>query len=333
LYFGAGLLLYDLIGGAKALPRHRHLGRRRAYQLAQGLRHGSMVGAIVYYDAQMDDARLTLAVVRTAVANGVVAASGVQVEHLLTGDGSRVSGASVIDVETGERFDIRARAVVSAAGVWTGEVEHSLKNRAGLHVRASKGVHLVVPRDRIDSETGLITRTEKSVLFLIPWQKCWIVGTTDTDWAFDRDNPAATEAEVSYLLQRINAVLEHPICMDDIISVYAGLRPLVSQEQGETAELSREHAVVQPLPGLTVVAGGKFTTYRIMARDAVDSACRGLNGDVPPAMTDRVPLLGGDGFAGLWERGQCWRATWVFPLPRLSHYSAGKGPRLPTSLS
>ena len=134
----------------------------------------------------------------------------------------------------------------------------------------------MVPRDRIHGDAGLILRTEKSVLFVIPWGRHWIIGTTDTDWDLDKAHPAASAADIDYLLEHVNEVLEQPLTRDDVEGVYAGLRPLLAGESESTSKLSREHAVAHPVPGLVVVAGGKYTTYRVMAKDAVDAAVHGL---------------------------------------------------------
>jgi glycerol-3-phosphate dehydrogenase len=167
-------------------------------------------------------------------------------------------------------------------------------------VRASKGVHIVVPRDRIASDTALILRTPTSVLFVIPWGSShWIVGTTDTDWNLDLAHPAATKADIDYLLARVNEVLVTPLTHDDIHGVYAGLRPLLAGENDETSKLSREHAVARIAPGLVAIAGGKYTTYRVMAYDAVDVAAQDIPQRVPPTITEKVPLLGADGYFAL----------------------------------
>jgi glycerol-3-phosphate dehydrogenase len=170
----------------------------------------------------------------------------------------------------------------------------------------SKGIHLTVPRDRIHSGSGLILRTEKSVLFVIPWGRHWIIGTTDTDWELDPAEPAATSADIDYLLEHVNGVLADPIDRGDIESVYAGLRPLLAGGAASTAQLSREHAVFRPVPGLVVVAGGKYTTYRVMAEDTVDEVARALVAEsvrpVPPSVTRATPLFGADGYAAEWNR-------------------------------
>jgi glycerol-3-phosphate dehydrogenase len=302
IYFGAGVLLYDLMGGARALPRHRHLGRRRAAQQGPDIRPASMVGAIRYYDAQADDARLALTVARTAVGYGATVASGTEVEGLLTEPGGRVRGASVRDRETGQLFDVRARQVISATGVWTDDIQALLHQSGQPRVRTSKGVHIVIPRERLHLESGMILRTDRSVLLVIPWAKHWIIGTTDTAWDLDKGHPSASFADVAYLLEHVNAVLRAPITPEDIEGVYAGLRPLLSDDSKETFQLSREHSVTQPAPGLIVVAGGKYTTYRVMAKDAVDLAVRGLEAGIPHCVTHELQLLGAEGFAAHWRQ-------------------------------
>jgi glycerol-3-phosphate dehydrogenase len=306
VYAGAGLLLYDTIGGARSLPRHRHLTRRQALRLAPGLRKDSLVGAIRYLDGQVDDARHTMTIARTAASYGAAATTGTQAVGFLR-EGERVTGVRVRDLEsddsggTGSTYDVHARRVVNATGVWTDDVQDLAGGRGRFSVRASKGIHLVVPRDRIALDVGLILRTERSVLFVIPWGRHWIVGTTDTDWPLNKAHPAASSSDIDYLLDRLNAVLTTPLTRADVEGVYAGLRPLLSGESADTSKLSREHTVASPLPGLVVVAGGKYTTYRVMARDAVDTAVRGLDRVVPPSCTEDVPLLGAEGWRALWN--------------------------------
>ena len=298
-YAGAGLALYDAMAMAGkydvGVPRHKHLTRRAALRLAPDRRADALVGAIRYYDAQVDDARHTVTVARTAAGQGAHVASRTKVVGFLR-EGERVTGATVVDLETGRSFDVRARVVVNAAGVWTNDIQQLVGGRGALKVQASKGIHLVVPRDRIRSETGLIVRTEKSVLFVIPWGRHWIIGTTDTPWDLDKAHPAASRSDIDYLLGHVNAVLKEPLRHEDVEGVYAGLRPLASGESEPTSRISREHTVVAPVPGLVMIAGGKYTTYRVMARDAVDAAVHSLGGAVPASVTDVVRLAGADGF-------------------------------------
>ncbi|GAA1316730.1 glycerol-3-phosphate dehydrogenase/oxidase [Pseudonocardia xinjiangensis] len=302
VYAGAGVALYDtlalLSGRARGVPHHRHLTRRGARRVFPSLRKDALVGALEYYDAQVDDARHTMFVARTAAAYGAHIASRARVTGLLR-EGERVTGAEVHDLESGRTFKVRARQVVNATGVWTDETQSLAGERGQFHVRASKGIHLVVPHDRIRGDSGLILRTEKSVLFVIPWGRHWIIGTTDTDWTLGLAHPAASAADIDYLLDHVNKVLEQPLTHADVEGVYAGLRPLLSGESESTSMLSREHAVSHAVPGLVVVAGGKYTTYRVMAKDAVDAAVHGLYQKVPPSVTEDVPLLGAEGFTAL----------------------------------
>jgi glycerol-3-phosphate dehydrogenase len=303
LYVGAGILLYDLLAslGGNPLPRHRHLSRKKAKQIIPSLNEKTLVGGIQYSDAQVDDARHTLAVARTAAAHGVSIASSMRVTGLLRESGGRVTGVRALCLETGEEFEIAARHVINSTGVWTDAIENMAGNLQ-VDVTASKGIHLVIPKDRIEGHSGMIIRTPTSVLFLIPWGEHWLIGTTDTKWNLDLAHPAASAGDIEYLLSQINTVLVDPLTVDDVEGVYAGLRPLLTGESDATSKLSREHGVWHTAPGLTTVAGGKYTTYRVMAEDAVDAAVKDLGGRVPKSATIDLPLIGADGFQVEWNR-------------------------------
>jgi len=176
-----------------------------------------------------------------------------------------------------------------------------------------------VPRDRIVSEVAIILRTEKSVLFVIPWGTHWIIGTTDTDWNLDLAHPAATKVDIDYILDTVNTVLATPLTHDDIDGVYAGLRPLLAGESEETSKLSREHAVAVPSPGLVAIAGGKYTTYRVMAEDAVDAAAEYIPTRVAPSITEKVPLMGADGYFALVNQTQTVGARYDLHPYRVRH--------------
>jgi glycerol-3-phosphate dehydrogenase len=297
-YTAAGLFLYDTMGGARSVPGQKHLSRSGALRLVPALKRDALIGGIRYFDAIADDARHTMTVARTAAHYGAVVRTSTQVVGFLR-ESDRVTGVRVRDVEDGRETDVRAEAVINCTGVWTDELQRVSGSRGRFRVRASKGVHIVVPKDRIIAEAGLILRTEKSVLFVIPWRNHWIVGTTDTDWNLDLAHPAATRADIDYILDHVNTVLARPLTHDDIEGVYAGLRPLLAGESEETSKLSREHAVARVAPGLVAIAGGKYTTYRVMAADAVDAASVDLPGRLQPSITDQVPLLGADGYHAL----------------------------------
>ncbi|WP_372728004.1 glycerol-3-phosphate dehydrogenase [Nocardioides sp.] len=302
-YVGAGLALYDAMAMAgkydMGVPKHKHLFRRQVARIAPDLKTDAITGAIRYYDCQVDDARLVVTIARTAVEHGAHVANRVKVNGFLR-EGERVVGVRATDLETGRDFEVRARVVVNAAGVWTDEIQEMVGGRGALNVQASKGIHLVVPRDRIRSEVGFIHRTEKSVLFVIPWGRHWIIGTTDTAWDLDKAHPAASRADIDYLLDQVNTILREPLGHEDVEGVYAGLRPLLTGESEPTSKISREHTVVTPVPGLVMIAGGKLTTYRVMGKDAVDAAAHSLrttvNLTLRDSITDRVPLVGADSY-------------------------------------
>ena len=321
-YAGAGVALYDGMavssGLGAGLPIHRHLTRRGAMRLVPSLKKSALVGALQYYDAQVDDARHTMELARTAASYGAFVANRVKVTGFLR-QGERVTGVQAKDLESGREFEVRAKQVVNATGVWTDDTQAMVGERGQYHVRASKGIHLVVPKDRIQSSTGMILRTEKSVLFIIPWGRHWLIGTTDTDWHLDKAHPAATSKDIEYLLDHVNAVLTTPLTREDVEGVYAGLRPLLAGESESTSKLSREHVVAHAAPGLVVVAGGKYTTYRVMAKDAIDAAADALDGRVPRSVTKNIPLVGADGYQALWNQRQLIAQRSGLHVARIEH--------------
>ena len=341
-YVGAGLVLYDAMEGTRRpVPYHRHLTTRGALRRAPALRPDRLAGAMVYYDAQVDDARYTMTVARTAAAHGAIVLTRASATSLLR-DGERVTGARVRDEETGREFDVRAAAVIVCAGVWSDLVHLTSGVRAGYQVRMSKGVHLVVAGPAIDATTGMIVRTSKSVLFFIPWGERWIVGTTDTDWSGDRAEPAANPEDVDYILREANRVLAKPLSRSDVLGIYAGLRPLVAEPAPEkntdkhadkhtgngdkpTTKLSREHVVDTPLPGLASIAGGKFTTYRLMAQDVVDAAVAGFGEPVPPSVTGQLPLIGADGLPAVRASARRLAADYGLEVAAVEHLTARYG--------
>jgi glycerol-3-phosphate dehydrogenase len=285
-YLGAGLALYDTLGGARSVPRHRHLSRHGALRVAPALRSDALVGAVQFFDAAEDDARMVLAVARTAAGHGAHIATRVRV--------SGFGGPGVVeavDEETGEPLSLRARHVVAAGGVWTDELRRLAGGVSPRRIVPSKGIHIFVARDRLALDTGLLARTEKSVLFVIPWQGGWLIGDTDTPWKHGTREPVATAADIDYLLAKTNALLRAPLSRDDIHGVIAGLRPLVAGgARADTTRISRKHVVESPAAGLTTIAGGKYTTYRVMAADAIDAAAAAL-GVRAGSVTRDIPLL------------------------------------------
>jgi glycerol-3-phosphate dehydrogenase len=299
-YVGAGLALYDALRGfQRALPWHKHIGQKQLNEIAPSLRPDLILGAIKYFDAQVDDARHTLSIARTAARHGAVIATRVKAESLIR-QGKRVIGVNAVDLISNRAITIKAKATVMCAGVWSDELHTKFDLKPGYSVTMSKGVHIVVPGSAIKSNAGIILKTPVSVLFLIPWADKWIVGTTDTPYIGNRAEPFASREDVQYILDQANRVLTPPLDAQEIIGVYAGLRPLVANtKNSETTKISREHTVDRPAPGFVSVAGGKYTTYRIMGKDAIDRAVIELREITPESVTEKLPLVGADGYFAL----------------------------------
>jgi glycerol-3-phosphate dehydrogenase len=299
-YVGAGLALYDALRGfQRALPWHKHLSQKQINEIAPSLRHDLVTGAIKYFDAQVDDARHTMAVARTAARHGAIIATRVSAESLIR-EGKKVVGVNALDLESGKKIKIKAGATVMCAGVWSDQLHEKFELTPGYNVTMSKGAHIVVPGSAIKSDAGIIVKTPVSVLFLIPWADKWIVGTTDTPYEGDRTEPFATREDVQYILDQANRVLKPKLKAEEIIGVYAGLRPLVANKKSATTtKLSREHTVDRPVAGFVSIAGGKYTTYRVMAKDVIDRAVIELRRLTKESVTEKLPLVGADGYFAL----------------------------------
>ena len=345
-YSAVGVGVYDALAlagarGHRTVPIQKHLGRKGARALAPALDPSTLIGAIRFYDARVDDARLVIDLIRTAVGLGALAASRARVTGFLKDARGTVTGAAVTDLETGATHEIRAARTINATGVWTEDTQNLATDAGGLKVLASKGVHIVVPKAAIDAETGIFLRTEKSVLFIIPWPRYWVIGTTDTPWTEDVAKPVATAADIDYILQHANEVLSRPLSRDDIIGVYAGLRPLLQPRLKPGADIraaastkvSREHTVTRVAPGLTAIAGGKLTTYRVMAADAVDHALGEALARAHPSATARLPLVGAAGYRALAARAGAIARERGWTLARVTHLLDRYGDELPALLA
>lgn len=319
-YVGAGMALYDALRGFKrALPWHKHISQKELSEIAPSLRLDLITGGYRYFDAQVDDARHTMMVARTAAKYGAAIGTRIKCEALLR-DGKRIVGAKVRDLLSDEVIEVKARVTVMATGVWTDELYRSFGIKPGYKVRTSKGAHIVVPGNAIKSDSGVILKTENSVLFIIPWSGKWIVGTTDTDYKDDLAEPIATRTDVDYIIQQANRVLEPKLDRSQVISVFAGLRPLISQEDNsETADLSREHVVDHPVPGFVTIAGGKYTTYRVMSEDAVNEATSDLKRIIPESCTDSLSIIGAEGYGVLKNQVKRLATTYQITSETVTH--------------
>jgi glycerol-3-phosphate dehydrogenase len=310
---GAGMWLYDLLASFRNVKMHRMLGKRAVLEAEPMLRERGLRGGARFYDAQCDDVRLVLATARSAMGHGALVANYMAVRSLERTAG-RVTGAEIEDRLTGERATVRASVVVNATGPWADRLRIMEDTGAAPLLRPTKGIHIVVERSRLDHRDGIIflSPIDGRVLFILPWRDLSYIGTTDTDTVETPDDLTVTPEEVVYLLRSANARFPSArLGLEDVRGTWAGLRPLLAASPAvPESGRSREHAIVQGSGGMISVVGGKLTTYRVMAKEAVDRAVRELRlregrPRVTDADTDEEPLPGGetDDFSEFKARG------------------------------
>ncbi len=270
-FYDAGLTLYDILGARHDGGWHRRLSKGATLELAPTLRTDGLRGGLLYHDGVEDDARYTLAVARTAVAAGGTAVTRVRATGLRAGaTAGSIEAVLARDVETGADVEIRTTAVVDATGVWEANADHPFGG-GSMRILPSRGAHLVVPRARIPNAVGLTIRVPGKIVFLVPWPEHWLIGTTDAPYEGPTENPAAGGWEVTHLLDTVNATMDVDLRREDVVGTYAGLRPLIAPSDGSTVKASREHRVSREANGVVRIAGGKYTTYRVMAADVIDA--------------------------------------------------------------
>ena len=289
---GSAMWMYDVTGGLRIGKLHRRISKDAALAHMPTLRASRLASAYIYYDARADDARLTLTIARTAAEQGAAIANRATVAGFEKDGSGRVNGVHVrVD---GETILVRARTVVNATGVWSDDVRALDEGTHPDSIRPAKGVHITVPWAKVRNDIAAVVpvRKDRRSVFVVPWGDFTYVGTTDTDYDGPLENPQCTPDDVEYLLRAINDVVTTPISESDVLGTWAGLRPLVKRAGSErTADLSRRHSVTTSASGVVTVTGGKLTTYRRMAADAVDVVAREL--DVKQrSRTTRVPLSG-----------------------------------------
>ena len=321
---GTALWMYDATGGARIGKLHQRLSKREALELMPDLDGRRLAAGFLYYDARVDDARLTLSVVKTAASLGAVTVNRVEATGLLR-DGSQVSGAVLTDRLTGRPIEAKAGVVVNAAGVWADELRALDEGTNPRSIRPAKGVHITLPAGRpaLDIAAVLSVPGDRRSVFVIPWGDRIYVGTTDTDYDGPLEDPQCTAADIDYLLGALNSWITRPIGRQEVLSSWAGLRPLVGgtghdggAPDSKTADLSRRHSVRVAPSGLVTIVGGKLTTYRAMAEDTVDEAVGVMRNDrpgssgnrkarvrVPDSRTGSTPLFGAEGYEELTQDG------------------------------
>jgi glycerol-3-phosphate dehydrogenase len=299
LVLDAGLWLYDLLAGRRSIQRHRHLSRARVLQMAPGLVEEGLKEGFIYYDAQTNDARLTMALIRTAAQYGAVITNYAEATSFLH-EAGKVAGAVICDRVSNQEVTVHARHIVNATGIFSEEVEELTGEEPQAQVEPSKGVHLVLSREDVKIGKSAIVLPEtddKRLLFIVPWESRVIFGTTDSGGG-DLNSPVTTRQDIAYLLGHLNRYLSVHLTEKDIVSTYAGYRPLVRPGRGSQAspaKLSRSHAVLQGPSGVVTIVGGKLTTYRRMAQDTVDVLNR-RDGSALAHPTRDLPLYGSAGW-------------------------------------
>jgi len=294
---GGALWMYDLSGGLRIKKAHRRLSRDDALARVPTLLPDALASAYLFFDAQADDARLTLAIARTAVEHGAVAVNHAPAVAMVKSPSGRIAGVQ-IDAD-GRIIDVRARVVVNAGGVWADEVRALDEGTHPASLRPAKGVHITVPWDRVRNEIAMVVPVpgDRRSIFVVPWGAHTYIGTTDTDYDGPLDDPRCTADDVAYLLGAVNRALIDPLTEADVVATWAGLRPLLRTGEDErTADLSRRHGIRVSGAGVVTITGGKLTTYRAMAEDTIDQVDQLLDGHHRRCRTKRLLLLGAAGY-------------------------------------
>ncbi|MCJ7438157.1 MAG: glycerol-3-phosphate dehydrogenase/oxidase [Acidimicrobiia bacterium] len=293
---GGAMWMYDLTGGIRIKKTHKRIDKDEALRHMPTLRRDNLASAYLYYDARADDARLTLAIARTAAEHGATVANYAPVTGLLKDAHGNIRGARV--EADGSTIEVRARVVINATGVWSDQVRTMDEGADPASIRPAKGIHITVPWAKVRNDIAAIVPVpkDKRSVFVVPWGDSTYVGTTDTDYDGPIDDPQCTPDDIAYLLRALNFAIEEPVTTDDVVGTWAGLRPLLrSADTERTADLSRRHGVRVSESGVITITGGKLTTYRRMAADTVDQASRVL-GRRTRCRTKKIAVIGAEGY-------------------------------------
>ncbi len=313
---GSAMWTYDLTGGVRIGKVHKRIDIASVRAHMPTLRGDRLAPSYLYYDAQADDARLTLAIARTAVIeHGATAVNGCSAVAVRKDDRGRAVGATV--EADGKRFDVSARVLVNAAGVWSDDVRAMDEGADPESIRPAKGVHVVIPWSRVRNDIAVVIPVPKDrrSVFVVPWGDLTYVGTTDTDYDGPTEDPQCTTEDIDYLLGALNFSMSSEVSRDDIVGTWAGLRPLVRDASSDrTADLSRQHKVQRSASGVITITGGKLTTYRKMASDTVGEVIDTIGRDHLPGVnhrtrTKRLPIRGAEGYQALVDEASTAAAT------------------------
>lgn len=302
MYYSIGLKLYDLLAGNRQLKPSRWLSKQEAIAHFPAFNPSRLHSAVLYYDGQFDDTRLNLALVQTAAQQGAAVANYLKAVRFRKDDAGKLTAVEVLDTLTGETFTIRASIFVNATGTRADELRKDATPSKGLRMRASKGAHVVMPMSAVGKAQAALlvpSTSDGRVLFAIPWRGHYLIGTTDTE-AAPEDNPHLVPEEAAYLTEHVNQYLISPLSTNQITGGFAGLRPLLQPDHDnastESRSVVRDHEVeVDQTSGLISIMGGKWTTYRLMAEETIDTCCRHLERPLT-GKTETLAVTGGEGF-------------------------------------
>lgn len=296
----AGLFLYDLLAGGHNFAKHRRLGREEALNLAPQLDPKGLKGAFLYYDARTNDARLVIEVIKAAIEHSAAIANYTKVERFLRDGNGKITGALVLDELSGEQIELRSGVTINATGVWLEEmIRLGGQNSNGLSkkLRPAKGIHLTVAADRLRVGAAWLipALTGHRFYFVVPWQGRVNIGTTDTDYEGGKDSPHAEPEEIIEILNAVNSYFpDANLDTTDVISAWAGLRPLITDANAkDTTKVSRKEEVIETADGLISIGGGKLTTYRLMAEQGINLTLKRLGKSGGEKRTTETPISGG----------------------------------------
>lgn len=275
VYYGAGLKVYDLLSGKYGFGKSKILSKKETFKKLPNIKKESLTGGVIYFDGQFDDARLLIDLVATAVENNATVLNYAKVFGLIKNKAGKINGVNFEDTETGELFSVKAKAVINATGAFTDEIRKLSDENSNKIISPSQGIHLVFDELFLSGKDAIMIpkTSDGRVLFIIPWNGKTIVGTTDTPVEHATLEPKPLESEIEFILQTCRNYLVEPPKREDVLSVFVGIRPLVKNSNSKnTAKLSRDHTIEVDAANLLTLTGGKWTTYRNMAEDAIDRA-------------------------------------------------------------
>ncbi|MWB96057.1 FAD-dependent oxidoreductase [Flavobacterium sp. GA093] len=295
-FYTIGLKIYDLLAGCLSLGSSKYISKKKTIEMLPNLQEKDLVNGVIYHDGQFDDSRLAINMAQTAVENGACVLNYTKVVHLLKDDNNQVTGVRVSDQETGNKYDIKGSAIINATGVFTNAIMKMNDDVYKKYIVPSQGIHLVFDKSFLPGDHALMIPKTKDgrVLFAVPWHNSVVVGTTDTLIKSHSLEPIALESEVQFVLETAGRFLAKRPTRADVLSVFAGLRPLAApKEEGKsTKEVSRSHKILVSKTGLITITGGKWTTYRKIAQDIIDKAISIHKLPKKPCQTEHLAIHG-----------------------------------------